>query len=269
MSQRKTSSVAGFTLIELLVVIAVISILSGFLMPALQRARGSAWRTNCLNNVRSLLLASQLYLNENAELLPPVDYGSDPENPGYTMHIFGSYSVANQDVKYDRGVLSGYVGSNVREVWQCPSVATGDMISLSLPGNQIASAYGYNIDLAVSYDPATWEPEYHEITELRRAGGAMAFCDSAANYTTVWGNPNEYGNLRENWTIDWYPVPDWWGANDPDRDGTTHFRHEGIANVGFWDGHAVAVTAPRPDFLKTNNNCDFAYRETSPYYDGQ
>ena len=61
----------GFTLIELLVVIAIIAVLAAILFPVFAKARDKANMTTCINNQRQILVALQLYLQDNDELLPP------------------------------------------------------------------------------------------------------------------------------------------------------------------------------------------------------
>jgi prepilin-type N-terminal cleavage/methylation domain-containing protein/prepilin-type processing-associated H-X9-DG protein len=123
----------AFTLIELLVVIAIIAILIALLVPAVQKVRESAARTQCINNLKQYGLAMQAYHGANKQL--PLGIITSPARQTWVIYLWPYVDQAAMQAAFyapptGTGVLS------TQQFWEPPAVVsnqTTGVLCNSLP----------------------------------------------------------------------------------------------------------------------------------------
>lgn len=167
---KRSGCLAGFTLVELLVVIAIIAILIGLLLPAVQRVREAAQRTQCQNNLKQLALAMHNYHDVNDKFPASCSY-----NPGnsYINQFLPLLPYLEQQPLYQLfysmspagagrlGFFYGYIypppatqylsmlGAVVPE-FACPSDALPSPAIITTPSDILGNYYSSYLSTAVS-----------------------------------------------------------------------------------------------------------------------
>jgi len=143
----------GFTLIELLVVIAIIAVLAAMLLPALARAKMTAWRSQSVANIRQLQLGANMYANDNSGFLLP-NAPFNPPSPGSKAWIDVSTTAYEEGLGnqmgntnmalYTDGLLAPYLGNQIG-VYKSPAdtlpSANGDRIRSYSMNGQMGCVY--------------------------------------------------------------------------------------------------------------------------------
>ncbi len=223
----------AFTLVELLAVIAILALLAALTLPLLSSVKTSAQQIQCLNHLRQLGIAAQLYWDANEQHTFP--YLRAQANDGF-IYWFGwlqSGSEGRRQFDPTQGALWPYLQN--RGIERCPAF---DYRHPQYKPKASRAAYGYGYNLHLSPSGAQM-PKPKQITtlvsQIRRPAAIALFADAAQ--INDFQAPASFENpLVE----EFYYINDGGPAY-----ANGHFRHRRKANAAFIDGHAAAL-APAP-----------------------
>jgi prepilin-type N-terminal cleavage/methylation domain-containing protein len=176
----------AFTLIELLVVIAIIAVLIGLLLPAVQKVREAAARTQCSNNLRQVGVAVANFAGANQDRLPPGytpltgngwDYGGNLDVGLFPYLEQGNlYTIYNSN---GYSWVSPYYTQPIKTLL-CPSDPTAGSNGQS-PNGWAASSYAWNFALFATPN-VTWRSAAFKISNIPDGtSNTIGFSERLAN----------------------------------------------------------------------------------------
>ncbi len=156
----KNRSKSGFNRIDLTSLAGILVLLILIWFPALARTRMNNEGFQCLNNLKQLIAAMEMYTQDYHDLFPPnPDDGNT--NPGFNwcpgQAGSGGPDEFNSDLLLDprRSLLVSYIQNNV-ELFRCPAdTRTGRSTAPSTVGHIVPSARTISMSQAVGTDPYT------------------------------------------------------------------------------------------------------------------
>jgi prepilin-type N-terminal cleavage/methylation domain-containing protein len=166
---RRASARYGFTLIELLVVIAIIAILIALLVPAVQKVREAAARTQCQNNLKQLALAAHNYHDTNKHLM------SGNAIPPATA-VGGGYNAAT-------GKFTG--------IWADPRFAGLPWGTFSWAAYILPFVEGQTVYNQINFNYPSYTPFFEEYGATPRSHSLL----TNAGQPAAGVGPNGYGDL--------------------------------------------------------------------------
>lgn len=223
----------AFTLIELLVVISIIAMLVSIAVPSLARARLVAKGMICRSNVRQLVLCNLTYsqANDDRFVLAASDITTTNLNRWH-----GARATTDDPFDADRGPLASYLDGDA--VKQCPQKT--DFVHREpwdMDFEDGCGGYGYNMTYIGS---RIWREGFSACdrstaqTEPARPGETVMFADTAmAKLDNEMPYYLEYSFVEPPFFVNNGQIQPDWGYSSP----SIHFRHSGVANIGWADAH--------------------------------